>query len=453
MQPGQHERGPHQARVRCADVRKASRRRSTTSASPRRTTSRARPTPVRSQASASRTCTSSTTPRRSVRASPTRSPPTGRNLGGSRRSRLRAEGHHRLHVDPDHRQGREPDGVYFGGVTASGGARILKAAVQVGLGDIPYMGPDGIRTAPARPRDSFLNLAGARRQELLRHAAGNADYPGGQVRRSTRPSSARTPTGYAIQGYACMQIAARRHRPCGRDQPERRRRGPRRGPQGVSDPTHKYQTAMGEITFDANGDTSQKTMSVYKVDLTRCERQGCLGSSEGNHLRRARSGHPPRGRGPQGPRPLVIRHRSREICRDGRHSAPPGLHNPRQAVVVHPCDRRRDRGGVFLRPAVLPGPRSRDGRPGGPDRDPAGGERALDQRDLRPHRPGLHDGLRDHRAHQLRPRRRVHDRGVPRTDLPRLGSTDPRSFTSGPVNDPARCSSCWSSARSPFVMP
>ena len=34
------------------------------------------------------------------------------------------------------------------------------------------------------------------------------------------------------------------------------------------------------------------------------------------------------------------------------------------------------------------------------------------RRDLRAHRAGLHDGLRDHRADQLRPRRRVHGRRV-----------------------------------------
>ena len=37
-------------------------------------------------------------------------------------------------------------------------------------------------------------------------------------------------------------------------------------------------------------------------------------------------------------------------------------------------------------------------------------QRPDDRRDLRPGRARLHDGLRDHRAHQLRPRRRVHGR-------------------------------------------
>jgi len=37
-----------------------------------------------------------------------------------------------------------PEAIYFGGVTATGGARILLAAQQAGLGDVPYVGPDVI---------------------------------------------------------------------------------------------------------------------------------------------------------------------------------------------------------------------------------------------------------------------------------------------------------------------
>ena len=49
---------------------------------------------------------------------------------------------------------------------------------------------------------------------------------------------------------------------------------------------------------------------------------------------------------------------------------------------------------------------------------PAGRQRPHPRRDLRARRPRLHDGLRDHRAHQLRPRRRVHGRHVHVAVLP-----------------------------------
>ena len=71
-----------------------------------------------------------------------------------------------------------PESIYFGGVTATGGARILKAAVQVGLGDIPYVGPDGIQDGDAATKDSFLNLAGADAKNSYATLAGIGTFPG-----------------------------------------------------------------------------------------------------------------------------------------------------------------------------------------------------------------------------------------------------------------------------------
>ena len=45
-----------------------------------------------------------------------------------------------------------PEAIYFGGVTATGGARILKAAVQVGLAMFRTSAPTASTTAPAPPR-------------------------------------------------------------------------------------------------------------------------------------------------------------------------------------------------------------------------------------------------------------------------------------------------------------
>ena len=76
-----------------------------------------------------------------------------------------------------------PESIYFGGVTATGGARILLAAQQAGLGDVPYVGPDGINDGSGETKDSFLNLGGRRRQELVQHARRHRRLPRqGQVR-------------------------------------------------------------------------------------------------------------------------------------------------------------------------------------------------------------------------------------------------------------------------------
>ena len=109
-----------------------------------------------------------------------------------------------------------PQAIYFGGVTATGGARILLAAAQVGLGDVPYVGPDGINDGNGETVDSFLNLAADRRQEFVQHARRHRRLPG------------QGPVRHGLQG----RVRDRRDRLCGhglRLRPGRHRRAqPRR---------------------------------------------------------------------------------------------------------------------------------------------------------------------------------------------------------------------------------
>ena len=169
---------------------------------------------------------------------------------------------------------KNPDGIYFGGVTATGGARILKAAVQVGL-DVPFMGPDGINDGTGETPDSFLNLAGADAAKSYSTLAGKATYPGQeQFLKDYKAEYNLDATGYAIQGYGCMQVIL-----------DAITRASATNPSGdvavraavraaISDPTHTYKIALGDITFDANGDTSQKINTVYTVDLTAANGKG-----------------------------------------------------------------------------------------------------------------------------------------------------------------------------------
>ena len=96
-----------------------------------------------------------------------------------------------------------PESIYFGGVTATGGARILLAAAQAGLGDIPYVGRTASTTAPARttrpeprgPRPSCDS------------AAGIGDFPGlAESEVDYKAEYGIDPTGYAGTGFACAQV-------------------------------------------------------------------------------------------------------------------------------------------------------------------------------------------------------------------------------------------------------
>jgi branched-chain amino acid transport system substrate-binding protein len=170
---------------------------------------------------------------------------------------------------------KNPDGIYFGGVTASGGARILKAAVQAGLGDIPYMGPDGINDGTGETKDSFLNLAGADAKNAYSTLAGKASFPGGdKFNAEYKAEFGKDATGYAIQGYVCMQILLDAIGRASATNPSGDAAVREAVRKALSDTTYKYQTAMGEISFDKNGDTSQKTVSVYSVDLAAANGKG-----------------------------------------------------------------------------------------------------------------------------------------------------------------------------------
>jgi len=157
-----------------------------------------------------------------------------------------------------------PDVIYFGGVTATGGARILLAAQQVGLGDIPFIGPDGINDGNGGTKDSFLNLGGPAAKNAYSTLAGpgtfdqktkfDADY---------KAEYGIDATGYAGQGFACTQVildAINRAAPA--DAASAREAVRAAGT--VTD--HTYKLIVGDVTFDANGDTSQHIVSIYSFD-------------------------------------------------------------------------------------------------------------------------------------------------------------------------------------------
>jgi branched-chain amino acid transport system substrate-binding protein len=158
-----------------------------------------------------------------------------------------------------------PEAIYFGGVTASGGARILKAAVQAGLGDIPFIGPDGIYDGGASTKDSFLNLAGDDAKNAFATAAAVGDYPGkAEFDAKYKAAYGKDPTGYSATGYACAQVILNALGRAG-DTPDNKTLREKVRAAAV-DPSVTYTSVIGSFKFDANGDTSQLIISFYGYD-------------------------------------------------------------------------------------------------------------------------------------------------------------------------------------------
>jgi len=160
-----------------------------------------------------------------------------------------------------------PESIYFGGVTATGGARILLAAQQAGLGDVPYVGPDGINDGSGETKDSFLNLAADAAKNSYSTLAGIGDFPGkAQFDLDYKTEYGIDATGYAGTGYACAQVVIDAINRAGQTSPADMTAMREAVRKAGTDTAAKYTTIVGDITFNADGDTSQKIVSIYSVD-------------------------------------------------------------------------------------------------------------------------------------------------------------------------------------------
>ena len=168
-----------------------------------------------------------------------------------------------------------PESIYFGGVTATGGARILLAAQQAGLGDVPYVGPDGINDGSGETKDSFLNLAAAAAKNSYSTLAGIGDFPGkAQFDTDYKAEYGIDATGYAGTGFACAQVVIDAIKRAGETNPADMTALREAVRVAGTSTDAKYSTIIGEITFNADGDTSQKIVSIYSVDTAAANGKG-----------------------------------------------------------------------------------------------------------------------------------------------------------------------------------
>jgi len=155
-----------------------------------------------------------------------------------------------------------PQYVYFGGVTATGGGLLRKQMVANGMGNIPFGGGDGISDGSAATASSFLNLAGDQGdQNTYMTVAAIHDIPNPTKFASDYKAMFNTePGAYSASAYACTQILLEALAKVGPDREKVRAY--------VTDTSHTYDTVLGSFGFDANGDTTQHIISEYKFDPT-----------------------------------------------------------------------------------------------------------------------------------------------------------------------------------------
>ena len=161
---------------------------------------------------------------------------------------------------PDQAKSLNPDFVFFGGVTATGGGLLRKQMVTAGMGAIPMGGGDGISDGSAATASSFLNIAGDQGDaNTYSTVAAIHDIPNpDKLAADYKAMFGAEPGAYSASGYACAQVILEALKNVGGDRAKVRAY--------VTDPSHTYDTVLGKFQFDKNGDTSQRIISDYTFD-------------------------------------------------------------------------------------------------------------------------------------------------------------------------------------------
>jgi branched-chain amino acid transport system substrate-binding protein len=151
---------------------------------------------------------------------------------------------------------KNPDLVYFGGTTQSKGGQLAKDMASAGIGAI-LMVPDGCR------EQVFIDSAGAANLEGRCFVTFGGLPPeklvgkGQEFVERYREKFGELPEAYAVYGYEAASVALRAIRDAGRKD--------RRAIADAALAIREFDGALGRWGFDANGDTTLRTLTVSGV--------------------------------------------------------------------------------------------------------------------------------------------------------------------------------------------
>jgi branched-chain amino acid transport system substrate-binding protein len=165
---------------------------------------------------------------------------------------------------------KNPDVIYYGGVTTSGGGLMAKQTEQAGLA-VPIVGPDGIQDGSGEVASSFISIAGSGAKDAHSTVAAIGDFPT-KADFDARYQAAfandadfKTPGAYSGPAYACAQVILKSLEEAAKTATDMK--SLREGVRAYATTTsNTFETVLGQTSFDENGDNKQKFISFYKVD-------------------------------------------------------------------------------------------------------------------------------------------------------------------------------------------
>ncbi len=152
-----------------------------------------------------------------------------------------------------------PTGVFYGGFDTDRAAEVRKAMTASGHGNLPFVAWDWIGVD-----SKFISAAGPGAVgAYVTHAA--FAPPRSTFVDRYRAAYGREPGEYASAAYACVEVilAALREVAQTGASPDTLREAVRAS---AVDPTRRYETVLGTIGFDANGDSLQQFAQVLRAD-------------------------------------------------------------------------------------------------------------------------------------------------------------------------------------------
>jgi branched-chain amino acid transport system substrate-binding protein len=153
------------------------------------------------------------------------------------------------------------DSIFYGGVTSDGAPLFRNALAQAGLGALPFYGADGIYDGTGE--GSYVAIAGANAENSYASQAAIENIPGkADFNVKFNAEFGKDAEGYAYAGYACAQIVIEGIKAAvtGGDVTRETVRA------AVVDKGAAFETVLGSVSFDEVGDTTQRIISLYKVD-------------------------------------------------------------------------------------------------------------------------------------------------------------------------------------------
>ena len=184
-------------------------------------------------------------------------------LGGRARRRALNPGANPLSILA-HRAGGAPGVVFFGGFTDTGGVQLRAAMKKAGLGSVPFLSWDGLLDGSGAQKRSFIKRVGpAAIGSFVAHAS--LGPPRASFTESYRAAYGAEPDEYAAAAYGCVEVIVASLRAIAAKGPSAG--GLREALRAYAvDPNHRYETVLGTVGFDANGDSIQQFVTFYRVD-------------------------------------------------------------------------------------------------------------------------------------------------------------------------------------------